>query len=124
MRVVPNIRFGTEAYPEGVARRLRATNMVAWIGAATVGLFAIWRFSDGSAHWKYAAFVALAYGFTPPLHRFNAMAAPMALVAIGFTWLFWITMRVGTDGGTTYSIWAWPLWAFCCWVLKASLSPS
>src|SRR5215475_10260006 len=102
MRFVPNIRFGTEAYPEGVARRLRATNIMTWIAAAILGLFAVWRFFDGSAHWKYAALVALAFGFIPLLHRFNAMAAPMAFVAISCTWLFWITMRVGADGGTTY----------------------
>jgi adenylate cyclase len=57
MRLMPNIRFGTEGYPEKVARRLRATNIAAWIGAATLGLFAVLRFVQGFAHWKLAALV-------------------------------------------------------------------
>ena len=55
MRLIPNVRYGTDRYPERVARRLRGTNITAWIGAATVGLFAILRFFEGVAHWKYAA---------------------------------------------------------------------
>ena len=60
MRFIPNIRYGTEQYPEKVARRLRATNIGALIGAAGVGFFAVLRFLQGFAHWKYAALVALA----------------------------------------------------------------
>src|SRR5215471_18157321 len=51
MRFVPNIRYGTERYPEKVARRLRATNIAAWIGAGTVAFFAVWRFFQGVPHW-------------------------------------------------------------------------
>ncbi|MBI2738784.1 MAG: adenylate/guanylate cyclase domain-containing protein [Rhodospirillales bacterium] len=102
MRYLPDLRFGTEAYPEIVARRLRATNLLAWILAAVLGVFAAWRLADGSAHWKYAALVALAYVFLPLLHRLNDMAAPLTLVAIGYTWTFAITMVVGIDSGTTY----------------------
>ena len=102
MRYLPDLRFGTEAYPEAVARRLRATNLLAWILAATLGCFAAWRLVDGSTHWKYAALVAVAYLLLPLLHRLNAMAAPLALVAVGYTWTFAITMVVGIDSGTTY----------------------
>ena len=34
LRFLPDIRYGTENYPEKVARRLRALNLAAWIGAA------------------------------------------------------------------------------------------
>jgi hypothetical protein len=38
MRFLPDIRYGTENYPEKVARRLRALNLAAWIGAAVAAL--------------------------------------------------------------------------------------
>jgi len=93
VRFIPNIRFGTEGYPEHVARRLRATNIATWIGASSLAFFAVWRFLDGSAHWKYAALVALAYGLAPLLHRFGPLTAPLALVAISYTWIFWISLN-------------------------------
>ena len=99
MRFVPNIRYGTEEYPEKVARRLRAVNVYTWILSAILALFAVLRFLDGSAHWKYAAVVAGLYALVPLLHRFGPMVAPLALVAIGYTWLFWISLIVGIDGG-------------------------
>ncbi len=102
MRLIPNFRYGTERYPERVARLLRATNLLAWIGAATVGLFAVWRFLEGAAHWKYAAIVALAWGLIPLLHRFGSLAAPMALVATAFIWAFWLSLAGGTASGATF----------------------
>lgn len=101
MRLIPNVRYGTERYPERVARRLRGANLAAWIGAATVGLFAIWRFFEGVAHWKYAAIVALALGLTPLLHRFGSLAAPIALTAIIYLWVFWLGLSVGPASGMT-----------------------
>ena len=102
MRFIPNIRFGTEPYPEHVARRLRATNIVTWFGAGSVSVFVVLRFLDGSAHWKYAALVALLFCLVPLLHRFNAAAAPFAVVVIAYTWIFFITLIVGTESGATY----------------------
>ena len=32
-RFLPNIRYGTERYPEKIARRLRALNVAAWLCA-------------------------------------------------------------------------------------------
>lgn len=102
MRFTPNIRYGTEQYPEKVARRLRAANIAAWIGAAGVGFFAVLRFLQGFAHWKYAALVALAYALVPLLHRFGPFAAPLALVAISYAWTFWLTINGGVAGGGTF----------------------
>jgi hypothetical protein len=34
MRFLPDIHYGTENYPEKVARRLRAFNLTTWCGAA------------------------------------------------------------------------------------------
>jgi adenylate cyclase len=102
MRFVPNIRYGTERYPEKVARRLRATNIGAWIGAATLGLFAVLRFVQGFAHWKLAALVGVAFGLTPLLHRFGPLAAPLALTAIVYAWGFWLSINGGVANGTTF----------------------
>ncbi len=103
MRLIPNIRYGTDGYPEKVARRLRATNIAAWIGAVSTGSFAIQRLLDGSGHWKYTALVALAYASVPLLHHFGPLAAPLTLVGVGYVFIFWVSSIVGTDGGT-YSI--------------------
>jgi len=41
LRLLPNIRYGTERYPEKVARRLRALNITTWIAAVVASGFAI-----------------------------------------------------------------------------------
>jgi len=102
MHFVPNIRYGTERYPEKVARRLRATNIAAWIGASSVAFFAVWRFLNGISHWKYAALVALSFGFTQLLHRFGPLVAPLALAATAYTWIFWLSLNGGAASGTTF----------------------
>jgi adenylate cyclase len=102
MRFIPNTRFGTEGYPEKVARRLRATNIAACIGAGAVGFFAIWRFLQGLPQWKYPALVALAFAVSPLLHRFGPLTAPLALTAIAYVWAFWISFTGGVVDGTTF----------------------
>jgi adenylate cyclase len=106
MRFVPNVRYGTERYPEKVARRLRAANIAAWIAAANVGFFAVLRFFQGFAHWKHAALVSLAYALIPLLHRFGSLAAPLALVAITYAWTFWVSINGGVANGTTFLFFA------------------
>ncbi|MBI2737668.1 MAG: adenylate/guanylate cyclase domain-containing protein [Rhodospirillales bacterium] len=102
MRYLANIHYGTEAYPESVARRLRATNIVAWSSVGVLGLFSVWRLLDGSAHWKYVALVAILYSIAPLLHRFGSLTAPLYLVVLAYSWLFAISMIVGIDGGTVF----------------------
>jgi adenylate cyclase len=100
--LIPNIRFGTEGYPENIARRLRATNILIWTLSASCAFFALWRLLDGQAHWKYTALVSLAYALLPLLHRFSPLAAPLTVVAIGYTFIFLIASLIGTDGGIEY----------------------
>ena len=102
MRFIPSIAWGTERYPEKVARRLRATNIAAWIGAAGTAFFAVLRLLQGVPHWKYAAAVSLADASIPLLHRFGSVVGPLALVAIAYAWIFWLNLTVGTDGGTFF----------------------
>ena len=59
MRPIPNIRFGTECYPEEVARRLRAVNIATWIATATHAGYAVVSFLD-FAHWQLAVENAVA----------------------------------------------------------------
>ena len=41
VRLLPNIRFGTERYPEKVARRLRALNIATRIASVVAGGYVI-----------------------------------------------------------------------------------
>jgi len=55
MRFLPNIRHGTERYPEKIARRLRAMNITAWRVAAMAGGFSLLRFLDPApGRWQIA----------------------------------------------------------------------
>ncbi|MBI3759364.1 MAG: hypothetical protein HY269_06370, partial [Deltaproteobacteria bacterium] len=58
MRFFPNIRYGTERYPEKVARRLRAVNIAAWLAAATIALLAFARLTDPE-RWQFGAVTVL-----------------------------------------------------------------
>jgi len=102
MRFIPNIRYGTEQYPDKIARRLRAVNIAALIAASSVAFFAIHRFLDSIPHWKYAAVVALVYASIPLLHRFGPLTGPLTLVAVAYVWIFWVSSIVGTNGGTYF----------------------
>jgi adenylate cyclase len=103
MRFSPNIRFGTERYPDKIARRLRATNIAASIGAVVTGFFAVLRFLDPRpGMWKFGAVNALGtllFGSIPLLHRFGPLAAPLALLGLAYAWIIWVTSHTGTDGG-------------------------
>jgi adenylate cyclase len=104
LRLFQIVRFGTQGYPDKVARRLRAVNVTAWLGALVELFFAVLRFLDPGPKMLRRAMVnaafALAMASVPLLHRFGQLAAPLALVVIVYTIIFWITYQVGTDGGS------------------------
>jgi adenylate cyclase len=81
---------------------LRATNIGAWIGAAALGLFAVLRFVQGFAHWKYAALVSLALALSPLLHHFGSLAAPLAVTAVIYSWTLWLSINGGVANGVTF----------------------
>ena len=88
MRLLPDIRYGTEHYPENVARRLRALNLTSWIMAAVGAIFAIAQFTDPTPGvWKYGTVNAVG-GLTsaaiPLLHRFGALAGPITFTIIAY----------------------------------------
>jgi adenylate cyclase len=103
LRFVPSIRYGTEQYPEKVARRLRAVNVAALISAASSLFFTIQRLLAGPpGQWKYPAIGTLVMLLIPLLHRFGPLAAPLAFAGFGYIWIFWLSSTVGTDGGTYF----------------------
>src|SRR5262245_49385571 len=106
MRFLPNIRYGTENYPEKVARRLRAVNISAWIAAifAIIGLgFSVARLFDGTPGiWKVAAINALGalfFASVPLLHRFGQRSAALTMMFVGYASLFILISLAGTGSG-------------------------
>jgi adenylate cyclase len=103
VRFLPNIRYGTERYPEKIARRLRVLNVAAWLSALVPAIFATIRFLDPRPEiWTRGlvnASLAVAVACLPLLHRFGPLAAPLAYVAITFTFLFRAIYQAGTENG-------------------------
>jgi adenylate cyclase len=89
---LPSIRFGTERYPEKVARRLRALNLAAWIAAVDAAAYSIAQFMDPNpGMWKPAttnAVAALALSAVPLLHRFGSLAGPIGFTIIAYLAIF------------------------------------
>jgi adenylate cyclase len=103
LRFVPNIRYGTEGYPEKVARRLRAVNIAAWIAALGPAYFAILRFLDPAPgmfrRGVINAGLAVCLASIPLLHRFSPLAAPLVFIAFAYAALFRTSYQIGTGGG-------------------------
>jgi adenylate cyclase len=103
MRVFNFINFGTEGYPEKIARRLRAMNIAAWIAAAVVASFAIRRLLDPSGEKLQPGLAngaaAILLACLPLLHRISPLAGPAVFVAFIYPFFFWVSARGGTDGG-------------------------
>jgi adenylate cyclase len=97
------LRYGTERYPEKVARRLRAVNVAALIAATASSFFTIqWLLAGPPGQWKYPATGTLVLLSIPLLHRFGQLAGPLALLGFGYVWIFWLSSTVGTNGGTYF----------------------
>jgi adenylate cyclase len=103
VRFLPNIRYGTERYPEKIARRLRAVNIAAWGGAALGLYFGTIRLFDSAPGMATRGLVSLSAAvmlvLLPLLHRFSPLAAPLVLVAIAYAFIFRTVYQVGTGGG-------------------------
>jgi adenylate cyclase len=102
MRLVPNIRFGTERYPEKVARRLRTVNFGTWTAAAGHGLYAVLTLLDiAQLWWMFIAHIALMLLFAgaPLLHRVNSLAAPIAVLCLCYADMLLLACIFGTGTG-------------------------
>jgi adenylate cyclase len=103
LRLLPNIRYGTERYPEKVARRLRAVNMTAWIATFVTAVAATAQLTAAApGMWKLAAVnvaTAIMCAAIPLLHRYGPLAAPSALLIILYASIFALSTLFGTVSG-------------------------
>ena len=103
MRFLPDISYGTENYPEKVARRLRALNLIAWSTAAITIGFAVVDFLDPKPWlWKHVTIcvlTALIWASIPFLHRLGILWQTLILVLTTYAHFFAIIYMFGTGTG-------------------------
>jgi adenylate cyclase len=107
MRLLPNIRFGSERYPEKVARRLRTLNIGTWIAAATCGLNAVVLIFDFTRLWWLAlanTVAMLLYAGAPSLHRLGPLAPPLAVIVMFYVEMLLALCLLGTGIGAQFYI--------------------
>src|SRR5262245_29138990 len=102
MRFLPTIRYGTEGYPEKVARRLRTLNVTTWTTAAAVTSAAVAHFLDPTPGlWKLASVDSIGgaiFASVPLLHRFGISAA-LTFIIVADTYFFALIYLIGTGVG-------------------------
>ncbi len=102
-RLFPDIRYGTERYPDKLARRLRVVNITTWLAAAVTVFYAAFGLVEPSpGRWQLVAVdsvVALGFALVPLLHRFGPLAGPLAFIGLAYGFLFVNSALVGTGGG-------------------------
>jgi signal transduction histidine kinase/CheY-like chemotaxis protein len=103
MRFLPAVRYGTDGYPEKIARPLRTFNLVVWIVAIVAAGFAAVQFLDPRPGvWKVAVlngFAVPAYAALPVLHRLGPIWAPLTGILLAQAHLFALACLVGTGFG-------------------------
>lgn len=85
MRLISDIRFGTERYPETVARRLRTLTIASRIAALTHALYAIILLYDSTRLWWLIILNAGAmvfYAGVPLLYPLGRLAGPIAFIVL------------------------------------------
>ncbi len=102
-RWLPPIDYGTQDYPKKVARRLHVVNATTWCTALLGSFYAVGQaFDPTPGMWKPALVNAVAtvlLAAVPLLHRFGALAAPIAYVAITYVGIFVLVSLLGTATG-------------------------
>lgn len=101
MSLLAGIRFGTERYPEKVARRLRALNIATWMTSAIHAGYALILIFDPALRWLALAngIAMLLYAGVPLLHRLSPLAGPVASVILVYTDLAIYICLIGTGIG-------------------------
>jgi adenylate cyclase len=105
MRLHSIIRYGTERYPEKVARRLRALNIASWIASATHTAYALILLFDPALRWNLAianAIGALMYASIPLLHRLGSLAGPIATIVLLYADMLLYIWLIGTGIGIQF----------------------
>jgi adenylate cyclase len=103
LRLLPSIRYGTERYPEKVARRLRAVNFTSWLTAVFAFGFAVQQLLDPAPDvWKAGTVdlvLVFAMALVPLLHRFGPIAGALAFCISTYIAIFVICAMAGTGSG-------------------------
>jgi adenylate cyclase len=105
MRLLTNIRFGTECYPEKVARRLRTVNFGTRIAAAGHAFLAAVAFAYFTRFWWLAVALTLAMlGFAgvPLLHRLGPRVGASATIILYYSEVLAFTCLIGTGAGVQF----------------------
>jgi adenylate cyclase len=80
-------------------------NIAAWLVAPVPAIFAVLRFLDPApGMWRLGLFdagFAFLFAAVPLLHRFRALVAPLFFAAVTYAFLFWVSILIGTDGGSS-----------------------
>ena len=105
MRLLSDIRFGTERYPEKVARRLRTVNFGTRIAAAGSALFFALSLAYFVRFWWLAlthlVMMAL-FASIPLLHRFGSQAGGVTTLVVFCSELLIFIYLIGTDAGIQF----------------------
>lgn len=107
LRLVSNIiRYGTETYPEKVARRLRVLNIAALMATAISVFFAVVQFFGPSPGMRmialFNATAAVVFAAVPLLHRFGPLVALMVFTLGAYFDIFIICYLLGTNSGMQF----------------------
>jgi adenylate cyclase len=105
MRLLTDIRFGTECYPEKVARRLRTVNIGSRIAAAFHAFFAAVCMIYFARFWwlVIAHTVAmLLFAGVPLLHRLGPQAGGVATLVLFYLEIITYVCLVGTGAGIQF----------------------
>jgi len=102
-RLVPLISFGTEGYPEKVARRMRIVTAICWLSAVSLYFVALRRLfgPEPGNYGQEPATVATMFLLIPLLHKVSSVAAFVVLIVLAYV----DTWRVSFDGGTDGGYW-------------------
>jgi adenylate cyclase len=101
MRLLQAFSFGTERYPEKVARRLRLFNLACWSTATVPLAFAAIFFPDVKLRTVVVidAVTGIVLLALPLLHRVGPRAAAIAFCAVAYLAMFVVCLLVGTGSG-------------------------
>jgi adenylate cyclase len=101
MRLLQALSFGTERYPEKIARRLRLLNLASWSTAPVWLGFAAFYSPDPKLRTVVAIDILTAVMLlaTPLLHRVGPRAAGITFLSVSYVAVFVVCFLLGTGSG-------------------------
>jgi adenylate cyclase len=105
MRMLSDIRFGTEGYPDKVARRLRTVNFGTRIAATGHALFFVVTLADFARLWWLLlvhTVMMLLFAGVPLLHRFGPQAGGVVTLVVFTSELLVFICLIGTGAGIQF----------------------